>query len=121
MLSIAVTKGLALVLLISVTVVAQEFSSTTVSTVEAEKWRGDLRYMADAMPKYHNNLFHSMTRAQFDALIVDLDKRIPQLARHQIIVEMARIVARVGDGHTNIAPTRDPKIGFHMLPIKLYY
>ena len=30
---------------------------------------------------------------------------------------MARIVAAVADGHTNIYPTRDPKIGFHMLPV----
>jgi hypothetical protein len=33
---------------------------------------------------------------------------------------MARIAALVGDGHTNIAPTRDPKIGFRTLPLKLY-
>jgi tetratricopeptide (TPR) repeat protein len=50
-----------------------------------------------------------------------LDARIPQLARHQIIVEMAKIVAMVGDGHTNIYPSRDAKIAFHGLPIKLYF
>jgi hypothetical protein len=33
---------------------------------------------------------------------------------------MARIVAMVGDGHTNIYPTRDTKIGFRALPVKLY-
>ena len=31
-----------------------------------------------------------------------------------------RIVASVRDGHTGVAPTRDPKIGFHALPIRLY-
>ena len=88
---------------------------------ETEEWREDLRFMAAEMPKYHKNLFHQMTREQFDAAIRTLDERIPSLARHQIIVEMARIVAMVGDGHTNIAPTRDPKIGFRALPIKLYF
>src|SRR5207245_4358593 len=39
------------------------------------------------------------------------------LERHEVIVEMAKIVAAVGDGHTNIYPTRDPKIGFHTLPV----
>ena len=34
---------------------------------------------------------------------------------------MARIAAMIGDGHTNIAPTRDPKIGFHTLPVKFYF
>lgn len=93
---------------------------TPVDKAEAERWREDLRYMAEEMPKVHNNLFHTMTHEQFDAAVKRLDERIPRLARHQIIIELARIVAMVGDGHTNIAPTRDPKIAFHALPIKLY-
>lgn len=92
----------------------------TLDKAEAEKWREDLRYMAEEMPKRHNNLFHTMTREQFETAVKRLDERIPQLARHQIIVEMARIVAMVGDGHTSIAPTRDPKIAFRSLPVKLY-
>ena len=109
------------VILITATLVPAQISTTTVDKIESEKWRADLRFMAEAMPKYHKNLFHSMTRDQFNTAIQDLDRRIPGLARHQIIVEMARIVALVGDGHTNIAPTRDPKIAFHTLPIKLYF
>ncbi|HYE15466.1 MAG TPA: hypothetical protein VD968_13570, partial [Pyrinomonadaceae bacterium] len=88
---------------------------------EAEKWREDLRHMAEEMPRRHKNLFHTMTREQFEAAVRGLDARIPSLARHQIIVEMARIAAMVGDGHTNVAPTRDPKIGFHAIPLKLYF
>ena len=87
---------------------------------ETDKWREDLRFMAAEMPKDHKNLFHTMTREQFESAVKKLDGRIPSLARHQIIVEMARIVAMVGDGHTNMAPTRDPKIGFRTYPVKLY-
>jgi hypothetical protein len=76
--------------------------------------------MAEEMPKRHKNLFHTTSRQEFENAVTRLDERIPSLARHQIIVEMARIVARVGDGHTNIAPTRDPKIGFRTYPIQLY-
>jgi hypothetical protein len=32
-----------------------------------------------------------------------------------------RIVAAVGDGHTNLNPARDPKAGFHVLPVVLAY
>jgi tetratricopeptide (TPR) repeat protein len=96
-------------------------ATTQADKVQAEKWREDLRYMAEEMPKYHKTLFHTITREQFESAIKKLDERIPSLARHQIIVEMARIVAMVGDGHTNIAPTRDPKIGFRTYPIKLYF
>ena len=88
---------------------------------DAELWREDLRFMAAEMPKYHKNLFHTVTREQFESAVNKLSERIPTLARHQIIVEMARIAALVGDGHTNVTPTRDPKIGFRALPLKLYF
>jgi hypothetical protein len=84
-------------------------------------WRDDLTYMAREMARRHKNLYHTVSRARFDSAITALSRRVPWLERHQIIVEMARIVALVGDGHTNIAPTRDPKIGFHTLPIQLYF
>src|SRR5215207_2448882 len=91
-----------------------------VSQAEAEKWREDLRHMAREMEARHKNLFHTTTREQFEGAVRRLHDRIPALARHQIVVELARIAASVGDGHTNVAPTRDPKIGFRALPFKLY-
>src|SRR5436853_5469366 len=117
------TLGLLFSLIFSNTIAHAQSGKLTAMVVdktEAERWREDLRYMAEELPKVHNNLFHTMTREQFDASVQRLFDRIPQLARHQIIIEMARIVAMVGDGHTNITPTRDPKIGFLTLPIKLY-
>src|SRR5262245_21363419 len=91
-----------------------------VDAEQARAWREDLRYMAQEMPRRHRNLFHTMTREHFEAAVAALDARIPSLERHQIIVEMARIAAMVGDGHTNVAPTRDPKIGFRTYPVRLY-
>jgi tetratricopeptide (TPR) repeat protein len=95
-------------------------SLASVSQAEAKAWQDDLRYLAAEAPKWHKNLFHTITPAQFQDAVNRLHERIPALARHEIIVEMARIVAMIGDGHTNIAPTRDPKIGFRALPLKFY-
>jgi tetratricopeptide (TPR) repeat protein len=86
----------------------------------AREWREDLRFMASEMEKRHRNLFHTVSRERFEAAVRSLDARIPSLARHQILVEMARIVAMVGDGHTNLAPTRDPRVGFRTYPLRLY-
>ena len=72
----------------------------------------------DAAPRTSTTPSHARA---FDSAVTALDRRIPSLARHQIIVEMARVVALVRDGHTNIAPTRDPKIGFRTLPVRLYF
>ena len=77
--------------------------------------------MAGEMARRHRNLYHTVPKARFDSALMALDRRLPSLGRHQVIVELARIVALVGDGHTNIAPTRDPKIGFRSLPVRLYF
>ena len=95
--------------------------TASVDQREARAWQQDLKFMAEQMPKCHKNLFHAITREQFQRAIEQLHKRIPSLSRHQIVVEMARIAASIGDGHTNIAPTRDSKIGFRSYPLKLYF
>ncbi len=73
--------------------------------------------MAGEMERTHKNLYHAVTRERFAAMVAALDAKIPSLERYEVIVEMAKIVAAVGDGHTNVYPTRDPKIGFHTLPV----
>jgi tetratricopeptide (TPR) repeat protein len=89
-------------------------------SAQVAAWRDDLRFMAAEMARQHRNLYHTVPRTRFDSAVAALNRRIPSLARHEIIVEMARIVALVGDGHTNIAPTRDSVIGFRSLPVRLY-
>lgn len=84
-------------------------------------WREDLAYLARELPRRHADLFHSMRREQFDSALAALDRKLPGLARHQVIVELARLVALAGDGHTAVMPTRDPKIGFRAYPVKLYF
>ncbi len=90
----------------------------TAQTVD--DWRGDLRVLATELPTRHPNAFAKMTRAQWDGAVGALDARLPQLKRHEVIVEFMRLVAMVGDGHTALAPEFEPRIGFHRFPIQLY-
>jgi hypothetical protein len=99
----------------------QTVADRPADSTSVRQWREDLAYLARELPRRHKNLFHTMRREQFDSALAVLDRKLPTLARHQVIVELARIVALVGDGHTNVAPTRDPKIGFHAYPVKLYF
>ena len=85
----------------------------------AEQWREDLAAFADQAPKVHKNLFHAMTREQFDAAIQRLKDRVPTLSRNQIIVALVRIVAQIGDGHSYVS-LLEPPISFRRYPIKLY-
>jgi tetratricopeptide (TPR) repeat protein len=115
--------GCCIVAIISALLSAPPSFSQTVApryTLTAEQWREDLRVMMDELPRRHRNLYHTTSAESFDSAAKALHARIPTLARHEIILEMARIVALAGDGHTNIYPTRDAAVGFRTLPVALY-
>ncbi|HVQ39037.1 MAG TPA: hypothetical protein VMS31_15980 [Pyrinomonadaceae bacterium] len=86
----------------------------------AEQWREDLRFFAAEMPKVHRNLFHTMSRDQFEAAVKKLDERIPSLADHEILVELMRIVAMIGDGHTGVRFEQKFNTGIYPLRLYLY-
>lgn len=85
-----------------------------------QQWRDDLRFMAREMERRHKNLYHSISREAFAAAVGDLDLRIPALQRHEVIVELMRLAAMVGDGHTNVSPLKDKAFGLKSLPVRLY-
>ncbi|HYX27840.1 MAG TPA: tetratricopeptide repeat protein [Pyrinomonadaceae bacterium] len=96
-------------------------SDRIVDMATAQNWREDLRYFASEMPKRHKNLFHVMTREEFELAVRRLDEQIPRLTQEQIVVELQRIVAMIRDGHTRIQDFPfGPKIGFHSYPVYLY-
>ncbi|MGH7538299.1 MAG: tetratricopeptide repeat protein [Gemmatimonadales bacterium] len=91
----------------------------SVSAAEAAEWRGDLAYFARELPRVHVDPWHSVSRDSFAAAVRALDTRIPGLARHEILVELARLAALVGDGHTSLPLYFSPPVGFHVLPLRL--
>ena len=87
---------------------------------EIRRWSEDLDFLAREMPAQHANLFHAIDREQFQDALSGIRNRLPSLARSQVIVELQRLAASIGDGHTNVSPWRDPATGFQTLPIALY-
>src|SRR5262249_27698196 len=67
-----------------------------------EKWREDLHYLATELPKRHKNAFNLISKQQWDEMVARLDADIPTLSDEQIILGMAHIVTRIGDGHTGL-------------------
>ena len=105
----------------SVLATPSQAQSPRLDTAEVRRWREDLAYLRKEMPARHANLFHDMSRAQFDSVLGSMDARLATLARHQVIVELQKLAALVGDGHTNVGPWRDSVIAFRTLPIALYW
>ncbi|HKQ57378.1 MAG TPA: hypothetical protein VJY35_05885 [Candidatus Eisenbacteria bacterium] len=84
------------------------------------RWGEDLDFLAREMPMRHANLFHVMSRAGFDSALASIRGRLPAMARHQVIVELQRLAAMVGDGHSNVSPWRDTVVAFHTLPVTFH-
>jgi tetratricopeptide (TPR) repeat protein len=94
-------------------------SAVSAESLTVQQWREDLNTFVEKAPKIHKNLFHSLRREEFEAAVQGLSARVPTLSRNQIIVELARIMAKVGDGHSYIPLIASP-VSFRRYPIKLY-
>ena len=75
-------------------------SAATVLATEA--WRADIVEAGAAIRAHHFKPFHSIDEAQWDAAVEDLKRRVPEMSDHRIMVELARLVALINDGHTRL-------------------
>ena len=103
---------------------AQDNRPAAQDRIDSAAWRQDLQVLAAELPRLHPLLFEQLTptrltRAAFDSAVGDLDRRIPTLQRHEIVVGLQRIVALAGDGHTSINASFDPNLGYRYYPLRL--
>ncbi|NIR49554.1 hypothetical protein GWO43_13715 [candidate division KSB1 bacterium] len=91
----------------------------------AERWQEDLQYLRHLITTERSNLFHTVTREEWERQADSLYAEIPNLQRHEIIVGMARLVSafRIGHTHLPIQPWRrnaHPDLNFHRFPLLTY-
>jgi tetratricopeptide (TPR) repeat protein len=79
----------------------QAEKSPRVLTVE--KWREDLRFVVDKVKTAHRFPFTKVTKEAFEKAAADLDARLPSLSDHDVVVEMAALVAMLSDGHSRLS------------------
>jgi hypothetical protein len=107
----AVLLAAALVCLLSSLVPAQTNAAPPPGLSRDERWREDLRQLAGEWPRSHKNLFFRLKKEEFERMISDLDRAIPSLRDHEIVVRMVRLGAAVGDAHSGVGwnfPRRFP-------------
>lgn len=110
---------------------------TAVSGEWVSKWEEDLRYAQAQAIEQHPDLFHKMSREEWDGAFDGLITRLPTLDHYEVAVELACIVARVGDGHTRLtlplgagiefmqghSKTPEPNVDgllFHQFPVRFF-
>lgn len=86
----------------------------------ALQWQEDLRFLQQTIHQEYPFLFKKIDPATFDASVAALDRSIPELQPHEIMVGFARIVASFGYGHT-VLGYWEGKVPFHELPVVLYH
>ncbi len=94
-----------------------DFIPDRLRTLTRAQWREDVKFFADELEKRHKNVFHHVSRAEYRKTVNRLLRAIPHLSYSEIIVEMDRITAKVGDAHTYV---HLPAI-FHRYPLSLYW
>lgn len=95
------------------------YSMAPVGVGGAEPWREDLRAFVAGLERIHPEPYWRTPEPRFDSAVAALDERIPGLASHEIIVELARLAAMVGDGHTSLPLYAARGVDFHVLPYRL--
>jgi hypothetical protein len=79
----------------------------------------DLAFIRRELPAHHGDPWHHVTRQRFEAEIDALAGRAAQLSAHAFALELARIVALIGDGHTELQLFGEGS-AFQRLPLVLY-
>ncbi len=69
-------------------------------TLTPEQWRQDLAFLSLSISSKHPDPFHVISEESFRSRVDKLHESIPNLEDHEIIVEMAALVAMLQDGHT---------------------
>jgi hypothetical protein len=87
--------------------------------VSVEQWSQDLRYLAERMEQIHPNLYWRVPKEAFQNMIAQVEKKLPDLTRNQIIMEFVKIVALI-DGHTTVPLLQQPVANFHIYPLRFY-
>jgi len=111
--------------------------ATPVTAEWVQRWRDDLRFVAETLPRVHANLFHTVSPVRFQAALDSLAIRVPAMSHAQITVALAGVISLIGDGHTRLtlpfdsaadfftghsttAPPKIPGLTFGHLPLRLH-
>ena len=90
------------------------------AAMRAGRWRQAVEYLGSQLPYLHIDPYFKINEADFQQSVIELADQTPNLNDEQIIVEMMRIVASIGDGHTRTYPQANP-VNFVSLPLEMMW
>jgi tetratricopeptide (TPR) repeat protein len=79
-------------------------SEPQASPVAAGKWKSDIDFIVSKVESIHPKPRYRLTEKEFKGFADEIKTELPQLDEEQITVRMMQLVARLGDGHTQLLP-----------------
>ena len=81
------------------------------------RWQQDVRFMGEELARLHKNPYHTLAEQDYWAAFQRLEAQVPHLSDAEIVVEMMRLAASVGDAHTGLSAWNTGLL--HGVPIDL--
>jgi len=89
-------------------------------TDRVEGWRYDLKFWLKEVRRLHPAPFAHTPEPEFLARVKDLNDRIPKLSDEEIMMELVKLAALLGDGHSGFRPMPRSRIQLGSLPVQFY-
>lgn len=67
---------------------------------QVANWTSDINFFQTQLERNHINLYHSVSKKDFESELSGLKRSLPNYNKYQVMVEMMRITRLIGDGHT---------------------
>lgn len=100
---------------------AAGFKCPAQKKLTCDEWKSDVSFMAGMLEMRHANLYHTVSRADFQKSVESLKQAACRISDEEIIVRLSEIVASIRDGHTYLDFRNQPNWKFKRLPLKLEY
>ena len=86
-----------------------------------DRWRQDLAYLIQELPRLHVDAFHAIGKSEFALRASLLRAQIPMLTDTEVVLRLMTLVARIGDGHTtlNFTPFYQGDSPWRLYPLSL--
>lgn len=90
-----------------------------IPTERVAGWQGDLDLLLAEAQRLHPQIDHRTPRAEWESAAAALRERVAELSDEQMLFELRRLVARIGDGHTNVW-FENKRVEVRQLPLRFY-
>ncbi|NQX78641.1 hypothetical protein [Gilvibacter sp.] len=87
--------------------------------VTAGQWQEDLDFLQKTVHQDYPFLFKKVTAQKWDGEVAKLRAQIPNMANHEVMVGLSRIIAMFEYGHTYLSLSGG-KVDYHKIPVNLY-